>query len=90
MKRLVARVYGIVQGVGYRVFTQSAAVQKGLQGYVRNCPDGSVEVVAEGDESLLKQFLETLQRGPVGARVEHIEATYSEATGEYAGFVIRR
>jgi acylphosphatase len=90
MKRLYARVHGFVQGVGYRVFAQSAAQRLGLCGYVRNCMDGSVEVVAEGDEHRLHEFLHALRRGPLGARVQRVDTEYAKATREWDAFTIRR
>lgn len=90
MKRLTVRVYGVVQGVGFRMFAQSEARRLGLSGYVRNCADGSVETVAEGEETMLARFLEALRRGPFGARVDRVESSYSAATGEFDGFTIRR
>ena len=90
MKRLYARVYGYVQGVGYRAFAQSEAQRLGLCGYVRNCADGTVEVVAEGEEDALQLFLHALRRGPTGARVQRVDADYAEATREWNAFTIRR
>jgi acylphosphatase len=90
MRRLYARVHGFVQGVGYRVFAQSEAQRLELYGYVRNCADGSVEVVAEGDEHRLHEFLHALQRGPLGARVHRVDTEYAEATREWDTFTIRR
>jgi acylphosphatase len=89
MRRLYARVYGYVQGVGYRVFVQSEALRRGLLGYVRNCDDGTVEVVAEGDENQLQELLHSLQHGPTGASVQRVETEYSEATQEWDAFTIR-
>ncbi|GIV10317.1 MAG: acylphosphatase [Fimbriimonadales bacterium] len=89
MQRLTARVYGSVQGVGYRAFAQRAAKQLGLTGYARNCADGTVEVVAEGELALLLQFLEMLQRGPSSARVSQVANALARATGEYHDFEIR-
>jgi len=90
MKRMYARVHGFVQGVGYRVFAQSQALRLGLRGYVRNCADGTVEVVAEGEEHQLQGFLRALQRGPLGARVQRVDIEYAEATQEWETFTIRR
>ena len=90
MKRLTVRIYGVVQGVGFRVFAQSEARRLALSGYVRNCADGSVEAVAEGDDALLEEFLASLHRGPFGARVDRVETSYTAATGEFNDFVIRR
>ncbi|GIV06527.1 MAG: acylphosphatase [Fimbriimonadales bacterium] len=89
MKRLTAQIYGIVQGVGFRAFVLSEARRLGLYGYVRNCADGSVKVVAEGEEPHLRTLIAALQRGPYGARVDQVEVTFSEATGEFLGFTIR-
>lgn len=89
MKRLTAQIYGIVQGVGFRAFVLSQARQLGLHGYTRNRPDGSVEVVAEGEEPSLQILIAALQRGPSGARVDRVETTFSAATGEFTGFSIR-
>ncbi len=88
MKRIYARVHGFVQGVGYRVFAQSEALCLGLCGYVRNCTDGTVEVVAE--EEALHRFVEALRRGPIGARVQRVDIEYAEATQEWDTFSIRR
>ncbi|MCX7924226.1 MAG: acylphosphatase [Fimbriimonadales bacterium] len=89
MKRLTARVYGAVQGVGYRAFALSEARRLGLSGYVRNCADGSVEVVAEGEEEKLQSFLERLQRGPSASHVDYVDSVYSKAKGEFESFTIR-
>lgn len=90
MKRLRACVRGLVQGVGFRVFTQSEALRLGLKGYVRNCADGSVEVVAEGSEEQLEAFLQRLWVGPTGARVDMVETFWEEGTNEHQTFTIRK
>ncbi|MDW8106429.1 MAG: acylphosphatase [Armatimonadota bacterium] len=90
MKRLRAYVHGIVQGVGFRMFAQSEALRLGLKGYVRNCADGSVEVVAEGSEEQLEAFLRCLRIGPTGARVDMIETYWEEGTNEHQSFTIRK
>ena len=89
-KRLHAFISGRVQGVGFRYFTEKRANLYGLTGWVRNLPDGRVEVVAEGDEVLLKEFLEDLKKGPPLAKVEKIEVKWEEPTGEFLEFYIRR
>lgn len=68
-------VRGRVQGVGYRWFAVRAAERLGLAGWVRNCDDGSVEVVARGAPYLLEQLEGELRRGPVAARVTGITTT---------------
>ncbi len=81
MTRIVALVSGNVQGVGYRAFAQRKAQELGLSGYAENLRDGRVEVVAEGPKEDLEQFLRFLRQGPRLARVEQVEAQWSEATG---------
>ena len=63
------RVTGVVQGVGFRWFVRERARRLGLAGWVRNLPDGSVEVFAEGDQGQLDLLEGELQKGPQGARV---------------------
>ncbi len=62
----------MVQGVGFRWFTLRAARRLGLAGWVRNETDGSVEVVAEGDERAMELFVEELRGGPEGAAVSEV------------------
>ena len=68
--RLVAVVRGYVQGVGFRWFVQREAARLGLEGWVANQADGSVEVVAEGPEDVLGQLVLVLWEGPAGSSVE--------------------
>jgi acylphosphatase len=89
LARLSARVRGDVQGVGFRFFAQRQAAALALRGYVRNLPDYSVEVVAEGSRSQLDQFLRLLWRGPSGAGVATVETAWGPAEGTFAGFNIR-
>ena len=89
----LARVHGIVhgrvQGVAFRANTQHQAQRLGLTGWVRNCHDGTVEFVAEGQQDKVQQFVVWCQHGPPGARVMHIELDW-EAPGEnLEGFDIR-
>jgi acylphosphatase len=88
-KRLHARVYGRVQGVNFRYFTQREAVARDLTGWVANRPDGSVEVVAEGEQTGLQRLLRFLHQGPSSARVERVDADWKVATGEFGRFRIR-
>ena len=87
--RLTAIVRGYVQGVGYRFFVQRHASALGLRGYVRNRPDGTVEVVAEGPRADLERLLVDLERGPYGAEIADVDATWSPAAGTFSGFQIR-
>lgn len=88
MRRLEAVVRGYVQGVGYRVFAAREARARGISGWVRNEADGSVRVVAEGEEPALTEFLRSLQRGPSEAEVSSVEARWSAGTGKFTGFRI--
>ena len=65
-------VSGRVQGVGFRWFVREAARQHRLAGWVRNRPDGSVELEAAGDDAAFREFMETLRQGPPGARVDDV------------------
>src|SRR5689334_15973187 len=72
----VARRYSIVgrvQGVGFRFFAFEAATREGLSGAARNLPDGSVEVVAEGEAEAMERFERRLRQGPRSSRVEHVD-----------------
>ena len=88
-QRLVAIVRGQVQGVGFRWFAQHAAARLSLDGWVANRSDGSVEVVAEGQETELGQLLLELWEGPSGSSVRDVEVRYEPARGDLAGFTIR-
>ncbi len=85
--RVTARVTGRVQAVGFRDFVRREADRRGLSGLVRNGDDGrSVEVVAEGAEDAIGEFVAALRRGPTLARVVGVNVERAEATGEFAGF----
>ncbi len=86
--RLEATVRGIVQGVFFRHHTKLEADRLGLSGTVRNCPDGTVAVVAEGTRERLNQFLQWLHQGPSLAAVDRVDATWSAETGPYRDFRI--
>jgi acylphosphatase len=69
VSRLHVRVTGVVQGVGFRWFVRERARRLGLAGWVRNLPDGSVEVLAEGPQGQLDLLEGELRKGPQGAQV---------------------
>jgi acylphosphatase len=66
-------VVGAVQGVGYRYFARQAAQALGVRGWVRNLPEGGVEIQVAGPAERLEAFKAELRRGPRGCRVEDIE-----------------
>lgn len=88
-RRLRATVRGGVQGVGFRSFVMREAGALGLVGFVANRRDGGVDVVAEGDESLLGRLAASLRRGPRAGRVDRVEIAWETATGEFARFEVR-
>ncbi|MEO5774781.1 MAG: acylphosphatase [Sphingomicrobium sp.] len=67
------RVTGLVQGVFFRGWTREQATRLGVAGWVRNCPDGSVEALLEGDAEAVQSLTDLLGHGPDGARVDRIE-----------------
>lgn len=82
-------VSGIVQGVGFRYFTQHAAERLQLNGYARNLPDGRVEVYAVGTGEQLAKLRSVLERGPWGATVREVAEEGASVDSQYArGFVI--
>ncbi len=88
-KRLSARVRGRVQAVGFRFFVCQVAEELGLVGFVRNTPDGAVEVVAEGEQLTLEKLLEYLKEGPRAAHVTQVDASWEEPTGRYDRFLVK-
>ena len=87
---LHVRVIGTVQGVGFRWFVRERARRLGLAGWVRNLPDGSVEVAASGDEPQVELLRTELQRGPSGARVKTLEELGQPAEPMETPFEIAR
>jgi len=82
-------VYGKVQGVFFRANTQNKAEALGIFGWVRNEPDGSVYIEAEGSEEQMKEFVDWCQHGPTYARVEKVEHKEDELHG-FQRFEIKR
>ena len=83
-----AVVQGRVQGVNYRVFVSRNAAALGLTGTVRNRPDNSVEIYAEGERKQLQNLLEQLRQGPPRARVDNLALSWNEYTGQYSDFSV--
>lgn len=82
-------ICGIVQGVFFRAHTRDIARKLNLTGWVKNLPDGRVEVVAEGPQSALQNLIDWCRKGPPGARVDNIEVNWEDYTGDFKGFEIR-
>lgn len=83
-------ISGIVQGVGFRFFTQRTAARYQVVGYVRNLKNGSVESLAEGNAEAVENFKNDLLAGPTYSKVEHIEETVLEPTNLYSSFRIEK
>jgi acylphosphatase len=87
-KRLHLYCSGSVQGVGFRYAAERLAEDLGLAGWVRNLTDGRVEVLVEGKESALGEFLSKIEEIFSGY-IRDIDKNSSEATGEFEGFEVR-
>jgi acylphosphatase len=88
MERIDVVVTGRVQGVAFRWHTVREAQRLGLVGWVRNRPDGSVRLVAEGSRDRLEQLVHWAGRGPDHARVDDCRVTWQQPTGQYDRFEI--
>lgn len=88
-KRLEAVVHGMVQGVGFRWYARQMGRQLNLTGYVRNRHDGTVEVVAQGSEQALREFLSYLEAGPPAAVVQGVDVKWLPGGGSLYGFEVR-
>jgi acylphosphatase len=87
--RLTAWVRGRVQGVGFRWWTRSRALELGLTGYVANRLDGRVLVVAQGPRDACEKLLRLLQGGAAPGRVDKVVADWSGAPEDIEGFSAR-
>ena len=90
VERLTATVRGRVQGVGFRRYVRRWARGLGLVGWVRNEPDGTVRVVAEGGAAALDRLARLLWGGPPGASVDGVDTERGGAEGGFGAFDVRR
>lgn len=88
MVRAQVYVTGRVQGVFFRAFTRERALALGLTGWVKNLPDGRVEVLVEGERSQVEQLIAALKQGPPHSYVERAEVLWQDYAGEFDGFRI--
>ncbi len=88
--RVHLRIEGRVQGVFFRASAQEEAGRLGLKGWVRNFPDGSVEVVAEGERKKIDDLVGWCHHGPPGARVNNVRLQWDDFQNEFPDFRIRR
>lgn len=89
MHRIHIWVSGVVQGVGFRYFTVRQARETGVSGWVRNNPDGKVEIVVEGEEWQLREFAKNVEIGPSLSSVTGMEVKEEEFQNEFEGFEVR-
>ena len=87
-KEIEAMIRGRVQLVMYRDFAQRRAKSLGIAGFAQNMPDGSVRVVAQGEEDNLKKYIEKLRKGPLLARVDSVDVVWRDATKNFKSFDI--
>lgn len=88
VKRARLLIKGRVQGVFYRSSARQIGQQLNLTGWVKNLPDGRVEIVVEGEEEKLEEFIKWCRKGPPSAVVDEVDVSYSEALGEFEDFFI--
>ena len=89
MKKTHLFISGYVQGVGFRWYVQRLAQGMNLCGFVKNLRDGRVEVVAEGNENSVEEFLKGLKEGSFEDGIEEIKKTEEKYAGEYPDFRIK-
>jgi len=89
MQELHCIISGRVQGVGYREFVKSIAQELNLKGFVANLPDGSVEVLAQGELGVLKVFVNHITKGPQGAQVRGFYDEWKSVDQEFQDFTAR-
>jgi acylphosphatase len=87
--RLHATIRGRVQAVGFRQFAYETARRLGLNGWIRNRWDGTVETLVEGPRSSTRAYLEAIRLGPRGAHVDDVETEWQEPNDEFEGFSVR-
>ncbi len=87
-KQLKAIITGRVQLVMYRDFAQRKARKLGLVGTVQNLKDGSVEVIVEGEEYFLNEYIKYLNKGPILSKVKNVRITWGEVSGNFSDFLI--
>jgi acylphosphatase len=88
-RRVEATIFGYVQGVSFRYYTQREAERLQLTGWVANQYNGTVKVVAEGSQDSLQKLASFLLHGSPAARVDHVKADWLDATDEFSNFSVR-
>ncbi|MFN8165746.1 MAG: acylphosphatase [Bacteroidia bacterium] len=89
MPTLHLSITGLVQGVFFRKHTQEKAIELGIKGTVRNLNDGSVEVIAQGEQQVLDEFVKWCHVGPARARVDRVVVTVCPSE-TFDGFQVKK
>jgi acylphosphatase len=90
MKHLSLKIFGKVQGVFFRSFVKKQAEKEGVFGWVKNNPDGTVSLEVEGEEGVLKKFLEQIEKGSPKAEVKDIWEEWSDDLDLYEKFEVKK
>ena len=88
--RVHVKIEGRVQGVYFRAAAVGQAKRLGVTGWVMNCPDGSVEAVAEGARAKLEELVAWCRQGPAGAKVTKVEVRWETSENAFKTFSVRR
>ncbi len=83
------KITGRVQGVGFRYFVQKKAEESNINGWVKNMPDGSVVVMAQGDETDMNAFIDYLRIGPTMAKVHHVSKNKMPELEQFSSFQVK-
>lgn len=86
MKQLHIRIHGRVQGVFFRDFACKRADMYGVCGIAKNMPDGSLDIIVQGDDEAVDEFLQDMREGPAGAKVEKIDIDDMDVEDEFDDF----
>ncbi|MDD3887663.1 MAG: acylphosphatase [Patescibacteria group bacterium] len=89
LKRLEIAISGKVQGIFFRQFIKENAVNLKLNGFVENKANGTVKVIAEGEEDNLQKLIESCKIGPKLARIDDLKISWSKPTNEFQEFIIK-
>jgi len=82
-------VHGVVQGVFFRSTTAEKGLSLGLTGWAKNLPDGTVEIISEGEKEKLERLVEWSKKGPPSAVVTSIDVNWEEPKNEFETFNVR-
>ena len=88
MRRVNIKIYGRVQGVFFRYNTKKVADKLNLKGWIKNKPDDSVEIIAEGKDEDIESLIRWCGKGPIGSKVEDVKIEENEFKNDFKNFSI--